>query len=99
MTTAGVTTFHSIKTKMFNLLKWRLNIQINLGCNSLVEHYATSRKVAGSFPDEALQAHYDSVSAQRLTEMTNRNLPGGKGRPARKDGNVTNICKRIIEKM
>jgi hypothetical protein len=32
-------------------------------------------------------------STQPLTEMSNRNLPGGKGRPARKADNLTAICE------
>jgi hypothetical protein len=34
-------------------------------------------------------------STQPLTEMTTRNLPGGKGRPARK-ADVTAICDPIV---
>jgi hypothetical protein len=32
-------------------------------------------------------------STQLLTEMSTRNLPGGKGRPARKADNLTAICE------
>jgi hypothetical protein len=35
-------------------------------------------------------------SAQPLTEMSTRNLPGGKGRPARKVNNLTAICEPIV---
>jgi hypothetical protein len=35
-------------------------------------------------------------STQRLTEMSTRNLPGGKGRPARKDDNFTAICEPVV---
>jgi hypothetical protein len=35
-------------------------------------------------------------STQPLTEMSNRNLPGGKGRPARKADNLTAICEPIV---
>jgi hypothetical protein len=31
-----------------------------------------------------------------LTEMSTRNLPGGKGRPARKVDNLTAICELIV---
>jgi hypothetical protein len=34
-----------------------------------------------------------------LTEMSTRNLPGGKGRPARKTDNLTVICGPIVYKM
>jgi hypothetical protein len=35
-------------------------------------------------------------STQPLTEMSISNLPGGKGRPARKIDNVTAICEPIV---
>jgi hypothetical protein len=35
---------------------------------------------------------------QPLTEMSTRNLPGGKGRPARKAENLTAICEPIVQK-
>jgi hypothetical protein len=35
-------------------------------------------------------------SAQALTEMSIRNLPGGKGRPASKADNLTAICEPIF---
>jgi hypothetical protein len=35
-------------------------------------------------------------STQPLTEMSTRNLPGGKGRPTRKSDNLTVICKQIV---
>jgi hypothetical protein len=33
---------------------------------------------------------------QPLTEMNTRNLPGGKGQPARKADNLTAICEPIV---
>jgi hypothetical protein len=39
------------------------------------------------------------VSTQSLTEMSTRNLPGGKGRPARKADNLTAICEAFVQKM
>jgi hypothetical protein len=38
-------------------------------------------------------------STQPLTEMSTRNLPGGKGRPARKADNLTAIFEAIVWKM
>jgi hypothetical protein len=35
-------------------------------------------------------------STQTLTKMSTRNLPGGKGRPARKDDKLTAICEPIV---
>jgi hypothetical protein len=36
------------------------------------------------------------VLTQPLTEMSDRNLPGGKGRPARKADNLTATCEPIV---
>jgi hypothetical protein len=36
-------------------------------------------------------------STQAVTEMSTRNLPGGKGRPERRDDNLIAICEPIIE--
>jgi hypothetical protein len=36
------------------------------------------------------------VSTQPLREMSTRNLPGGKGRQARKADNLTAICEPIV---
>jgi hypothetical protein len=53
-----------------------------------LRHYATSRKVAGSIPlwghwifqsTSSFQPHYGPGATQPLTEMSTRNLPGGKG--------------------
>jgi hypothetical protein len=38
-------------------------------------------------------------STQPLTEMSTRNLPGGKGRPARMTDNLTAVCEPIVWKM
>jgi hypothetical protein len=35
-------------------------------------------------------------STQPLTEMSTRNLPGGKGLPAREADNLTAICEPIV---
>jgi hypothetical protein len=35
-------------------------------------------------------------STQPLTEMSTRNLPGGKGRPVRKADYLTAICEPIV---
>jgi hypothetical protein len=64
---------------------------------SWLKHYATSQKVAGSIPDEVIgffslpnpsSRNTALGSTQPLTEMSIRNLPGGKGRPARKADNL-----------
>jgi hypothetical protein len=38
-------------------------------------------------------------SMQPLTEMSTRNIPGGKGQPACKADNLTAICEPIVQKM
>jgi hypothetical protein len=72
---------------------------------SAVRHCATSRKVAGSIPDEAIEIFnlpnrstctMALESTQPLTEMSTRNLPGGKGRLARKADNFSAICEPIF---
>jgi hypothetical protein len=35
-------------------------------------------------------------STQPLSEMSTRNLPGGKGGPARKADNLAAICEKIV---
>jgi hypothetical protein len=78
-------------------------------CRSWFGHYATSRDVAGSSPDEVDIFNWPNpssrtmalVSTQPLTETSTRNLPGaggggGKGRPARKADNLTAICEPIV---
>jgi hypothetical protein len=75
---------------------------------SWLRHYATSRKVAGSIPDEVIGFFNRSNTSSRtmapgstqpLTEMSTRNRPVGKGRPARGANNVTAICEPIVYKM
>jgi hypothetical protein len=70
-----------------------------------LRHYATSRKVAGSIPDEVIgffNWHSTSSrtmslgSTQHLPEMSNSKLPGGEVRLARKADNLTAICEPII---
>jgi hypothetical protein len=63
------------------------------------------RKVAGSIPDEIIGLfnwpHPSSRtmalgSTQPLTEMSTRDLPGGKGRPACEADNLTAICEPTV---
>jgi hypothetical protein len=64
-----------------------------------------SRKVAGLIPDEVIGFFISPNpssrtivlgSTQPLTEMSTRNLHGGKGRVARKDDNLTAICEPVV---
>jgi hypothetical protein len=69
-----------------------------------MRRYATSRKVAGSSPDEVNIFNLPNPtnrtmvlgSTQSLTEISTRNLPGGKGRPAHRADNFTAICEPIV---
>jgi hypothetical protein len=58
---------------------------------SWLRHYATSRQVAGSISDDAIEIfnlpntssrNMARGSTQSLAEMSTRNLPAGKGLPA-----------------
>jgi hypothetical protein len=71
------------------------------------EMKATSHKVAGSILDEAIgfsNVHNPSSramvlgSTQSLTEISSKNLSGGKGRPARKADNLTPSVSRLSRK-
>jgi hypothetical protein len=64
-----------------------------------------NRKAAGSIPDEVIGFFTLPNPSCRtmalgstlpLTEMSTKNLPGGKGLPARKADNQTAICKPIV---
>jgi hypothetical protein len=70
-----------------------------------LRHYTTIRKVTGSIPDEVIgffswpNASSRTMalgSIQPLTEMSTSNIPGGKGRPARKADNLTVFCEPIV---
>jgi hypothetical protein len=67
--------------------------------------FLSSRKVGGSIPDEVITFfNWPNPSSrtmalgltQPLTEMSTRNLPGGKGRLARKADNLTAICEPTV---
>jgi hypothetical protein len=66
---------------------------------------ATSQKVAGSIPKDVTgffdwlnpSSHIMALGlTQALTEISTRNLPGVKGRPAHKADNLIAICERIV---
>jgi hypothetical protein len=67
-------------------------------------HYTTSRNVTGSIPDVVGFFNWPNTSGrtmalgstQPLTEMSIRDHPGAKGRPARKADNFTAICEPIV---
>jgi hypothetical protein len=67
---------------------------------SWLRHYITSLKVAGSIPDAVIRFFNSRTmslgSTQPLTEMSTRNLPGGKERPVCKADNLTAIYKPTV---
>jgi hypothetical protein len=83
------------------------NISIHIQCGTRLRswftHYATSWKVVCSIPDEVIEFLFNLPdpsslamavgSTQPLTEMSIKNLPGGKARPALKTDNLTAICE------
>jgi hypothetical protein len=80
----------------------------NLCCFWFLIQYATSRKAAGSFPDEVIGffnwPNHSSRTrvlglTQSLTKMSTRNLAGCKGRPARETDNLTTICEPTLCKI
>jgi hypothetical protein len=71
-------------------------------------HYAASRKVEGSISDVVIgffncpnpfNCTVTLGSTQPLIEMRIRNLPGGKGWPAREADNLTAICEPTVWKI
>jgi hypothetical protein len=92
------------KLILFKQIQNVISISGNLNFCTTVrkEHYATSRKVVGSISDDVTvffsRPNTSSRimaprSAQSLTEMSTRKLPGDKGLPARKAGDL--ICEPI----
>jgi hypothetical protein len=89
-------TLHDIQTRILP------NAFPNRACKYI---YSTPLEVAGSIPDEGtgfLNWPNPSgrtmalESTQPLTEMSTRNLPGVKGRPARTTDNLTAIRELIV---
>jgi hypothetical protein len=76
-----------------------------------LRHHATSRKVAGSNPDEVIGFFFffnlpnlssrtmAMGSTEPLAEISTRNLPGGKGRPAREAGTLSAISEQTVKVM
>jgi hypothetical protein len=71
----------------------------------IIKHYARSRNAADSIPDEIIGIFNLPKSSSRivalglikpLTEMSTRNLPGGKTWSERKADNLTAICESIV---
>jgi hypothetical protein len=86
-----------------NLLTYWISVEV---CGGVVE-WDTVRQAGRSrvrFPMTSLDFYSDPIlpgamalgSTQPLTEMSSRNLPGGKGRPGRKADNLTAICELTV---
>jgi hypothetical protein len=87
------------------ICEWSLSKQSDNFIYRWLRHYAKSLKVLGSIPDEVIgffnwpnPSSRTMVlgSTQPLTEMSTKNLPGGKGQPERKADNLTTVCEPII---
>jgi hypothetical protein len=66
-----------------------------------LRHYATIRKIPGSIPNEVTEFFNSRrtvalLSTQLITEMSTKNLSGGKARPVRKADNLTAICEPTV---
>jgi hypothetical protein len=72
--------------------------------HSWLRHYTTSRKARVRFPMSFDFFNFPNSSSctmvlgstHPLTEMSTRNFPGDKGRPARKTDNLTAICEPTV---
>jgi hypothetical protein len=99
---------------LYSIQKWCLLLRamsflmVQHWQHSWLRHYATRLKEAGSIPDVASGIFNRLIPSSRimalgltqpLTQMSTRNLPGGKGRAARKADNLTAICESIFQKM
>jgi hypothetical protein len=87
-----------------NYLEWIYTLN-RAGLSQSVYPRDTSWMAGVRFPMRSLDFSMDPIlpaalwpmgSTQRLTEMSTRNLPGGKGRPAREADNLTAICEPIF---
>jgi hypothetical protein len=88
---------------------WQLSKEIKefiISFNWLwLRHYAKSRNIAGSIPDDVIgfsdwrnpsSRAMALGSTQPLTEMSTRNLSGVKRCPERKTENLTAICEPVV---
>jgi hypothetical protein len=59
-------------------------------------YYAANRKVVRLLEFSIDSNPSSTMAAQPLTEMSTRNLPGGKGQSARKADSLIAICEPIV---
>jgi hypothetical protein len=89
----------------YNLIK---KLLIHFGLQAVftgIQQYFIILKVSGSITDEVIR-YFNLLnpfsrtmalgSTQPVTEMSIRNLPGGKKRPVRKSDNLTANCEPIV---
>jgi hypothetical protein len=93
-----------IACRLKGILLWDLRLWLLWEWILWVSSNATSRKVAGSIPDEVIgffnwpnpSSRIMALgSTQPLTEMSTKNLPWGKGRPA-PEADLTATCEPIF---
>jgi hypothetical protein len=72
-----------------------LHIQSPMRLHGVVLNYASTGTTLPFLPNPSSRT-MALGSTQLLTEMSTRNLPGGKGRPARKADNLAAICEPIV---
>jgi hypothetical protein len=68
---------------------------VHVLCMGLGVNCVRSRKVAGSSPDEVIEMFQFTQSFQPLTDVSTKDLPERKARPARKAYNRTAFCEPI----
>jgi hypothetical protein len=71
----------------------------------MIQHAVVNRKFTGSIPDDVIKCfnlpNHSSRTmglnlSQPLTDMSTRNIPWGKARPARKSDSFTAACEPIV---
>jgi hypothetical protein len=86
-------------------IKFKHTYRVYCYLGSWLRHHATSLKVAGSIPDEAIwifnwpnpsSCNMSLGLTEPLTKMSTRNFPGGKGRPGRKADKLIATCEPSV---
>jgi hypothetical protein len=80
---------------MFNFVPQFLKVVFNMTRDLLMSFFTL--KLQHHWKHFKISLHTMALgSTQTLTEMSTRNLLGGKGRPARKPGNIIAICEPTV---
>jgi hypothetical protein len=100
--TFQIVSFFIIIKLCFSIFSYVVLYNVTLWECSLVRHYATSQKIMCLTSDKLIWIiNWPNLSScimaidstHPLTEISIRNIPTVKGRPARKDDKLTAICK------